>query len=101
MTSNGPTAACSTMARRPWPENAENKIEKCWYEPLSDPDEALMGLRFTLSHPVTAAIPPGNEMLFKMALTLKDRLTPLDSSEVEEIKKKGLTEKPLFSYPMG
>ena len=32
---------------------------KCWYEPMTGPAEAARALRFTLSHPVTAAIPPG------------------------------------------
>ena len=29
----------------------------------------VTGLRFNMSHPVTAAIPPGDQSLFKMALT--------------------------------
>jgi hypothetical protein len=60
-----------------------------------------MGLRFTLSHPITAAIPPGNENLFSMALGLATNFKPLKNNEVEEIKEKGLAGKPLFSYPMG
>ena len=47
------------MAKGPWPEGATRRYEKCWYEPLDTPDEADLALRFTLSHPVTAAIPPG------------------------------------------
>ncbi len=92
--------AIKAMARRPYPEETENRIPKCWYEPLTDPEEALMGLRFTLSHPVTAAIPPGNENLFKLALDLVKRFEPLKPSEVIEMKEKGHAEKPLFSYPM-
>jgi len=93
--------AIKSMARRPYPEDTEKRIPKCWYEPLTDPEEALMGLRFTLSHPVTAAIPPGNEDLFKMALDLIKRFEPLEASEVIEMKEKGQAEKPLFTYPMG
>jgi predicted aldo/keto reductase-like oxidoreductase len=92
--------AIKAMARRPWPEGAENKIPKCWYEPLKDPEEALMGLRFTLSHPVTAAIPPGNEDLFKMALELIERFSPLNPEEASKMKEKGLAEEPIFRYPM-
>lgn len=91
--------ALKAMAKGPWPENAANKIEKCWYEPLTDPEEALMGLSFTLSHPVTAAIPPGNENLFKMALGLSGRIKSLSSEDVEEIKQKALNGDPLFKYP--
>jgi len=75
------------------------RYPKCWYEPLSDPAEAMMGLRFTLSHPVTAAIPPGDETLFKMALGLAVRFTPLSETESSSIKEKALRQEPLFRYP--
>ena len=91
--------ALKSMVKGPWPKGATNKLPKCWYEPLSDPDDALMGLRFTLSHPVTAAIPPGNENLFKMALELSPKIKPLTQGEIAQIKAKGLEGKPLFQYP--
>lgn len=91
--------AIKSMARQPWPRGAE-RIPKCWYEPLTDPEEALRGLRFTLSHPVTAAIPPGNENLFRMALDLGLRFEPLSEEEAEAIKETGTATTPLFSYPM-
>ena len=59
----------------------------------------MMGLKFTLSHGVTAAFPPGDENLFKMALDLALKFKPLESSEVEAIKQKGLAGSPLFRYP--
>jgi len=89
--------ALKAMAKGPYPEGIK-KTNKCWYEPLTNPEEALLGLRFTLSHPVTAAIPPGNENLFKMALELSDKLEPLSSGEVEEIKQNALLGRPLFTY---
>jgi len=92
--------ALKAMAKQPWAEDAQNKVPKCWYEPLSDPEEAKMGLRFTLSHPVTAAIPPGDEDLFSMALGLATNFKPLSEDEVEEIKEKGLAGNPIFKYPM-
>ena len=91
--------AIKAMARRPWPEDVKDKMPKCWYEPLTDPKEAMMGLRFTLSHPVTAAIPPGNENLFEMALEMATRFEPLNPEEVISMKQKGLAEKPIFKYP--
>jgi predicted aldo/keto reductase-like oxidoreductase len=91
--------AIKAMAKGPWPENVTQRIPKCWYEPLSQPDEALTGLRFTLSHPVTAAIPPGNENLFSMALSLAKNITPMDENEIQAIKKYALREEPLFKYP--
>ncbi len=91
--------ALKAMAKGPWPTGATHTSPKCWYEPLSQPEDALLGLRFTLSHPVTAAIPPGDEQLFKMALELGGKITPLQSEEVEEIKKKALAGEPIFRYP--
>jgi len=57
-------------------------------------------LRFTLSHPVTAALPPGDETLFSLALKVSDGLTPFSKDEVESIKDMGLKGNPLFKYPM-
>jgi predicted aldo/keto reductase-like oxidoreductase len=91
--------ALKSMAKCPWPKEVKKKMPKCWYEPLDEPEEAMMGLRFTLSQPVTAAIPPGNEDLFKMALGLALKFKPLKSSEVLAVKEKGMKEKPIFHHP--
>ena len=90
--------ALKAMAKRPWVKGAERTYKKVWYEPLADPAEALMGLRFTLSHPITSAIPPGHEDLFSMGLKLGMKFKPLSDSEVAEIKRKGLETEPLFRY---
>ena len=91
--------ALKAMARGPWPQDSDrSRFPKCWYEPLSSPEDIIMGLRFTLSHPVTAAIPPGDENLFKIALDLSGEITPLKKDEVEKIKAKALSGKPLFQY---
>lgn len=91
--------ALKAMAKGPWPKDADrSKYSKCWYEPLTDKDDIRMGLRFTLSHPVTAAIPPGEEELFKIALSVSDSLKPLKSNEILEIKEKSLRGEPLFTY---
>ncbi len=89
--------ALKAMAKGPWPEGADRSAyPKCWYEPLTSPEDITMGLRFTLSHPVTAAIPPGDESLFRQALARSDKLKPLDQSEVIIIKEKALKGIPLF-----
>ncbi len=93
--------ALKAMARGPWAEGADKtKYPKCWYEPLTTKEDITMGLRFTLSHPVTAALPPGDETLFSMALNVSDNLTPLSKAEVQVIKEKGMKGNPLFKYPM-
>ena len=91
--------ALKAMAKGPWPRGADRtRYPKCWYEPFSDQEEARMGLRFTLSHPVTAAVTPGEAELFRLALTLSDRLQPLKESEINLIKEKALKADPLFKF---
>ncbi|HQM69845.1 MAG TPA: aldo/keto reductase [Bacteroidales bacterium] len=91
--------ALKAMAKGPWPKNANRtKYPKCWYEPLTTTEDILMGLRFTLSHPITAAVPPGDENLFKLALSVKDRIKPLSQPEIDLIRQKALKGEPLFSY---
>lgn len=91
--------ALKAMAKGPWPQDADrSRYPKCWYEPLATTEDIRMGLRFTLSHPVTAAVPPGEEALFRIALSLGDKLKPLKKSEVLEIKQKALSGNPLFKY---
>ena len=93
--------ALKAMAKGPWPKDApeKSKYPKCWYEPLTTPEDITMGLRFTLSHPVTAALTPGDEGLFKIAMSVKDKLKPLKDKEIVAIKEKGLAGNPLFKYP--
>jgi aryl-alcohol dehydrogenase-like predicted oxidoreductase len=94
--------ALKALAKRPWPEEMRKNHphSKCWYEPFDTAEEAMMGLRFTLSHPVTAAVPPGDEDIYKMALGLAAKFKPLSKEEMEAIKQKALTTPPLFKYPM-
>ena len=90
--------ALKAMAYRPWPEGMERTVEKAWYQPLPE-DQANKGLRFTLSHPVTSAIPPGDENLFALGLKLAASFKPMDQEEILAIKKWGLETDPLFQYP--
>ena len=91
--------ALKAMAKGPWQEGADRSAwPKCWYEPLSTPEDITMGLRFTLSHPVTAAIPPGDERLFRQALSVSGKLKPLSKSEIKTIKEKALKGIPLFRF---
>ncbi len=90
--------ALKAMAKGPWPEGTTQRIPKAWYEPMTDADEARQGLRFALSHPITLAIPPGNEDLFSMALNILPEFEPLGDDEVEQIKLEASQQNPLFSH---
>ena len=70
--------ALKAMLKRPWPRGADRSAApNCWYEPMLDPQEALLGLRFTLSHPVTSALHPAVPACFRLALELTPKFTPL------------------------
>ena len=91
--------ALKAMAKGPWPQGADrSKYSKCWYEPLTSAEDIRMGLRFTLSHPVTAAVTPGEAELFKIALSVSDKLSPLKKAEINLIKARGAAGNPLFKY---
>jgi aryl-alcohol dehydrogenase-like predicted oxidoreductase len=91
--------ALKAMAKGPWAKGADrSKYPKCWYEPLTTPEDIRMGLRFTLSHPVTAAVPPGEAELFKIALSLRNDIKPLKKADIQNIKAKAAAGIPLFKY---
>ncbi len=91
--------ALKAMAKQPWPSGADRSAHpSCWYQPMTDPDEAMMGLRFTLSHPVATALTPSSETCFKLAIKLASKFSPLKPEEVEAMKQKGMAAAPLFRY---
>jgi aryl-alcohol dehydrogenase-like predicted oxidoreductase len=77
--------ALKAMAHGPWRKGEKRKYPNCWYRPIEDRDLARRALRFTLSENVTAAVPPGDERLFRMALELAHDLPPLGATEREEL----------------
>jgi aryl-alcohol dehydrogenase-like predicted oxidoreductase len=91
--------ALKALAHTPWAEGEEKAYPKCWYRPVSDRELARTSLYFTLSQPITAAIPPGDERLFSMALDLACDFLPLTQGEQVAVLEsaKGIT--PIFRYP--
>ena len=78
--------ALKAMAHTPWPKGVkEHDFAKCWYKPVSDPALARQALRFTLSEEITAAIPPGDERLFHMALDIAAAFKPLSAKERKQL----------------
>ena len=77
--------AIKAMAHGPWRKNEKRKYPNCWYRPIEDRKLARQALRFTLSEGVTAAIPPGDVRLFRMALDFAGDLPPLSPKEREEL----------------
>ena len=69
---------------------------KCWYQPAAFPDEASLGLRWTLGHPITAAIPPGDERYFRLAMEVAQNLKPLNAAEEQALLGRGHGVEPIF-----
>lgn len=89
--------ALKALARQPWPsEDLKKEWPKSWYQPLTDPAEMALGLRFTLSQPITAAVPPGDARLFYPALNIARSFTPLSMQEENDVRRLASNLTPLF-----
>jgi len=88
--------ALKTMARTPWPEGKERTHPKCWYQPVTDPVESELAIRFTLSEPITAAVTPGHTDLFRRAVEVAKNFQPLSEAERTELRKRSEGLEPIF-----
>ena len=88
--------ALKAMARTPWAEGQPRTFSKTWYQPVADPEEAALALRFTLSQPITAAIPPGEAALFRIALDVAAQFRPLTPEETAELRRRASALQPIF-----
>ena len=88
--------ALKSLARGKMAAGAERRWAKCWYEPLEDRELADLALRFTLSQPVTAAIPPGEPALFRMALEIAESFTPVTEEEAARLRREAAGSRPIF-----
>jgi aryl-alcohol dehydrogenase-like predicted oxidoreductase len=90
--------ALKSMAKTVWPADQKtNHAEpKCWYQPAAFPDEASLGLRWTLGHPITAAVPPGDEKYFRLAMDVAQNYKPLEAAEEQALLAGGHGVEPIF-----
>jgi aryl-alcohol dehydrogenase-like predicted oxidoreductase len=91
--------ALKAMAKTVWPKGmkeSERPNPKCWYEPAALPDEAALGLRWTLSRPITAAVPPGDEKYFRLAMDVAQKFQPLQPEEEKTLMARAAGVEPLF-----
>lgn len=92
--------AIKGLARQPWPEGAQrDQWPKAWYQPITDPEEAYLAFRFTLSQPITAAVPPGDIRLLRQALEIAHSFTPINDKEKRQLRKMAMSLEPLFPLP--
>jgi len=91
--------ALKALARQQWPKDdpMRKQYAKCWYQPLTKQDEAKLALYFTLSQPITAAIPPGEESLFRMAVELAMGFRPVSQQEKQTLQQMAQALNPIFT----
>lgn len=92
--------ALKAMARTKWPEGCkreETRWPKCWYEPVEDERMAALAVRFTLSLPVAAVVPPGHRELWEIAMGVGQDPRPLTPEEEGALRDLAGQAEPLFS----
>ena len=93
--------ALKALARQAWPENDPERktYQRCWYQPITDPAEASLCLRWTLSQPITAAVTPGDERLFRVAVDLAMDFRPISPAEEAQVRALAEKMRPFFCTP--
>ncbi len=91
--------ALKGMAKRKWAEGEDkSSFSKCWYAPVTTEEEAQLALRFTLSQPITAALPPGEASLFDWALKIGRDFSPMTEEEINQLKQRSAGLTPIFQH---
>jgi len=81
--------AIKPMFRGLWAPGANQEARKWrmgWYQPVADPVEVDLALRFTLSQPTTTAIPPSDVRLLRLALDVAPNYRPLSDPERDKLR---------------
>lgn len=74
----------------------EKRYPNCWYQPQDKREIADLLVRYTLDLPVTAAVPPGDARLFKLAVEIASRYEPLTEAERASLKQQVAGLEPIF-----
>jgi predicted aldo/keto reductase-like oxidoreductase len=88
--------ALKALARQTRRAGEPQKWPKCWYEAVDSPEEAALGLRFTLSKPVTAAVSPSHAELLWWQCDAADEYEPLSEREEAQLVEESEGLRPIF-----
>jgi len=90
--------ALKGMAKTTWPESVkkDHPHDKCWYQPADFPHEAALGYRWTLSRPITAAVPPGDERYFRLGMDIGQQFKPVTNKEQQKLMASAAGVNPIF-----
>jgi aryl-alcohol dehydrogenase-like predicted oxidoreductase len=89
--------ALKALAKQKWPASATRKWFKCWYQPVDTPEDVSLGLRFTLTRPVTAAVSPSHAELLWLMCDAAEKLTPISPEEEAQLATRSKELQPLFT----
>lgn len=79
---------------------SERQFPKEWYDAMKTEDDLKMGYYFALSLPVTTAIPPGEEELFRRAVKIAFSFIPPSESQKASLRERAREVQTLFKYPL-
>ena len=90
--------ALKGMAKTTWPDvqRKDHPNPKCWYQPAALPDEAALALRWTLSQSITAAVPPGDENYFRLAMDVAQKFEAVKPEEEKALLARARGVEPIF-----
>jgi len=90
--------ALKAMARQQWPKDDPRRKNHpiCWYQPLTDVDEAGLGLRYSLSQPIVAILPPSSAVLHRLAMMLAMDFQPITPEEEQALRDLAADLNPVF-----
>ncbi|MEK7476800.1 MAG: aldo/keto reductase [Candidatus Coatesbacteria bacterium] len=89
--------ALKALGKRALKDGEARPWKKCWYGPVDTYEEALAGIRFTLSLGVTAAVSPSHIELFRWAVRAAREFTPLPPGEIPESLRAAAAFSPIFT----
>ncbi len=91
--------AMKVLARQKWPatDDRRKKYPNCWYQPLMEPQEALLGLRFAMKVGATAVISPADAQMFRMALDLCPKANAWTDQDDRKARELAVQLNPIFS----
>ena len=84
------------MAHHGLPDGEDRVRGKYWYAPIEDRELMKLALRWALSQPITAAIPPGDLEPWQMTVELAHNFTSITSEEEVIMKNEAKGKRPLF-----
>jgi len=95
--------ALKGMAKTTWPASmkTDHPHDKCWYQPADFPHEAALGYRWTLSRPITAAVPPGDERYFRLGMDVGQHFEPVSEEEHQKLMASAAGVSPIFHLGTG